>query len=329
MTSIGETLRRERVRRNLDLDRVSRELKISARLLGAIEEERFEKLPGGVFTKSFVRQYAQFLGLDEDEIVGELQRALEPAGSPQPLSEIAKPELEISMPRVKGWDGAGPRFRWGSVLPALAMVVVVMLVCSAVYSWWQRSRRPAPAQETRPVASAPVPAAPTPPEQQTVEPAQASAANPEPVPQITPVAAEAVKPESAPPQAEPAATKQAPVSPPLAAPSNAPVQVQLKADEPVWVSARTDGKYLFSATLAANETRTVEATENVVLRLGNAGGMTIMLNGKPIGPVGPKGQIRTVQLTPGGFNIVAPEPSKPASPTGPAAPLTPGPGAPF
>jgi len=47
----------------------------------------------------------------------------------------------------------------------------------------------------------------------------------------------------------------------------------------------------------------------VMLRLGNAGAVTITLNGKPIGEIGPKGQVRTVQLTSGGFQIVAPKPS--------------------
>ena len=56
MTVIGETLRRERLRRNLELDEVSRELKISAKFLEAIEDEQFDKLPRGVFAKSFVRQ---------------------------------------------------------------------------------------------------------------------------------------------------------------------------------------------------------------------------------------------------------------------------------
>jgi len=51
----------------------------------------------------------------------------------------------------------------------------------------------------------------------------------------------------------------------------------------------------------------------VLLRLGNAGGVSITLNGKPIGEVGPKGQVRTVQLTSGGFQIVAPKPSAPAA----------------
>jgi len=328
MTSIGETLRRERVRRNLDLDRISRELKISARLLGAIEDERFEKLPGGVFTKSFVRQYARYLGLDEDEIVGELQRTLEPdTPATAQLSEIIKPELEMSMPRVKVWEGERQqRFRWGSVLPALALVLVVMLVCSAVYTWWQRTRRPISAHDEMPVAAAqtrsqPVTTAPAPqaqpPKSETTQSAQ---------PVSTPPPLAAAPAETAAPKPEPA--QERPPAVPSSTPSNAPVQVQLKAEEPVWVSARTDGKYLFSGTLAANESRTVEANENVVLRLGNAGGLSITLNGKPIGPVGPKGQIRTVQLTPGGFQIVVPEPPKPASPTGPVPPGT-GPGAPL
>jgi hypothetical protein len=51
MIAIGETLRRERLRRNLDLKQISDELKLSMRFLEAIESERFDRLPGGVFTR--------------------------------------------------------------------------------------------------------------------------------------------------------------------------------------------------------------------------------------------------------------------------------------
>jgi hypothetical protein len=92
----------------------------------------------------------------------------------------------------------------------------------------------------------------------------------------------------------------------------APVRVQVVAAEAVWVLARADGKYLFSGTLEPNEARTLEATERLTLRLGNAGGVTITLNGKPVGTVGPKGQVRELQFTSGGFQIVAaPKPSLP------------------
>ena len=80
---------------------------------------------------------------------------------------------------------------------------------------------------------------------------------------------------------------------------------------------QTDGKYLFSGTLEPNATRTVEANGIVTVRMGNAGGLNITLNGKSLGTVGPKGQVRTVQFTPGGFQIV---PAKPPS-DGPAAPI--------
>ncbi|MBV9507539.1 MAG: helix-turn-helix domain-containing protein [Acidobacteriia bacterium] len=307
MTSIGETLRRERLKRNLDLARVSGELKIPPRMLEAIEDERFDRLPGGVFAKSFVRQYAHLLGLDEEEIVGELQRMLEPqpAGSQAPHPVIKRLE-EVPLPRVREWDAvADKRSRWSSSLPALALVLVVMLVCSALYSWLQRSRRPVSAQEAPPAPAA-VAVTPPAPVSSTASPSAAPA--PEPNPAANPAAtgaAPAAPNGNVPPESSPVA-ETAPAKP------GAAVRVELTAEEPVWVSARADGQNVFSSTLAANESRTVDAASTILLRLGNAGGIRISLNGKPIGPVGAKGQIRSVQLTSGGFQIVPPEPSKSA-----------------
>ena len=63
MTSIGERLRRQRLQNRISLERVSLETKIGIRLLEAIEAGQFEKLPGGVFRRSFVLQYARALEL--------------------------------------------------------------------------------------------------------------------------------------------------------------------------------------------------------------------------------------------------------------------------
>lgn len=295
MTSIGETLRRERQRRNLDLEQISRELKISPRMLEAIEQEKFEKLPGGVFAKSFVRQYARLLGLDEDEIAGEMQRTLappEPAPQFQTSGRMEAPPIQV--PRVQKWETLGEsRFSWSSPLSALAMVVVVMLACSAVYAWWQRTRHTAvQAQNSATEAVIPAP-------QQIPQPVAPPVAQ-EPAAQQAP-AQESPKVES-PPVSAPAKAPAEAAAPPSN--PNAPVRVQVTADEPVWILARGDGKYIFSGTLEANQTRTVEANTSVQLRLGNAGGVTILLNGKPVGSIGPKGQVRTVQLTAGGFEVL-------------------------
>ncbi len=319
MTAIGETLRRERLKRNLDLEQISHELKISHKFLEAIEDEQFDKLPRGVFAKSFVRQYARFLGLDEEELAGEVQRAVEPSSSvPHFAGQAPTPApSEIRVPRVEAWENVSERrFSRSSSLPALAMVVVVMLVCSGVYALWQRTRRAAPPRDDAAASAAQSSALPhtdpaaspeTPkPQSSQAQPPNSNTAD-RPADSKPPVPANASAPAASTPAPEPGTQVQLPNSTP-----HGPVQVAVTADEMVWVLVRTDGKFSFSGTLEAQQTRTFDASENVMLRLGNAGGVTIRLNGQPIGAVGPKGQVRTVQFTSGGFQIVAaPKPSLP------------------
>jgi cytoskeleton protein RodZ len=316
MAGIGETLRRERLRRNLELQQIAEELKLSTRFLDAIENERFDRLPGGVFTKSFVRQYAHLLGLDEEEMAAEAARAaglLADAPLPEPRTPIALTRFHGSP--ATWWDrvGDGGRIGWPSWLYGLALVVVMTLACSGAYEWWQRPRRPAAnrapqalaGRSVAPVSALPQPQPPAAPPVQFPVPDEAAETAQEPPPDA---ASEDV--------AATPTVRGAPEGPPSAAgaDSGAPVRVQLTATETVWVRASADGKYVFSANLEANQTRTVDASGSVELLLGNAGGIEIQLNGKPIGAVGPRGQTRTVQLTSGGFKIVPP--SKPA-----AAPL--------
>ena len=308
MASIGETLRRERERRNIELDQVSRELKISPRFLEAIEEENFERLPAGVFAKSFVRQYARMLGLDEDEAANEVQRALMPPALAVPqfaagpaAGKKAAPLAEFYVPKVEGWQHVRDRrSSWSSPLPALGLVVVAMLGCSLVYGWWQRQRHPVT-----------LAAAPAVRQQQPAPPPKITEPDPQPAAAAAQEVSTPAEPAPAAPATATAATAAASETPAVSGEPVA-VKVEVTAAEPVWMSARSDGKCLFSGTLKANEKRTVEAANTVLLRLGNAGGVTITLNGKPIGEVGPKGQARTVQLTSGGFQIVAPKPSAPA-----------------
>ena len=320
MTSIGEILRRERLKRNLELGQIAQELKISSRFLEAIEAGQLDKLPGGVFTRSFIVQYARLLGLDEEKIAAELQRTLDPPPEVPEFVEAPKPaDSAIRVPPVEEWEAVGKsRFRWSSSLSAAALVVVVMLVCSGLYAWWQHTRRLAPAHESPPVAAvqpapppAPVEQPPSPAVQPSTAPTGTQPPSGAPVP--APSTEQPAPPAMAPgPEGTPPPVPVAGASP---SNPNAPVRVELTADEPVWVLVRSDGKYFFSGTLGAKESRAFEAASTVLLRLGNAGGVTITLNGKPVGPVGPKGQVRTVQFTSGGFEIVAvPKPPVPLDP---------------
>jgi cytoskeleton protein RodZ len=329
MNSIGDTLRRERQRRNLDLHRISSELKISVRFLEAMEQDDFGKLPGGVFTKSFVRQYASFLGIETDELIAEVSHAVEPEPDVGQLSDKQKPDIPVIELEVGDESWHSVRDRAPSVpssVKAGALFLLLTLGCSgAYYWWWQRPHRQASAHVTLP------PAAKTASIAQALPPAPQPAANPPanaPQSPTAAVAATTVAPTTAAPavtttpsptdpNAKPAATDAAatPTPTPTPAPKpdvpvippnpNATVRVAITADEPVWIRADVNGKFQFSGTLQAHESRNIDVDGQLTLRLGNAGGATVTLNGKPVGPIGPKGQIRIVQLTSGGFQIVS------------------------
>jgi cytoskeleton protein RodZ len=295
MTSIGETLRSERLRRNLELHRISEDLKISPRLLEAMEADRFDKLPGGVFTRSFVRQYARCLGLDEQEIASSLDRMLNPPSvQPEVAEARPRPTADIALPRVKNWMSASDsRMAWASSLRALALVIVVALGCAAVYSWSQRRQRTVDVHNNAAVA------APIPKVAQSVPAAPDKAAD-KTSGKLNPTPANAT-PEAG--SAERVAV---------------PVRLQLTADQPVWVQATTDGKQAFSGTIQPHGTQIIEANDRVLLKLGNAGGVRVELNGKPVGTLGNPGEVLRVQFTSGGFQIVPAE--APTPDDGPSEP---------
>ena len=83
-------------------------------------------------------------------------------------------------------------------------------------------------------------------------------------------------------------------------PPTAPVRAVLTMREPVWVSVSCDGKPAYTGTLLEKESRSFEATATVTVLVGNAGGLTITLNGQPIGPIGGRGEIQLLELTPNG-----------------------------
>ena len=135
--------------------KISGELKISTRLLEAIEDEEFDKLPGGVFAKSFVRQYARLLGLDEDEMAAEVQHALAPAPEVPQFAERPKPACApIQLPRIEEMGNRwATRGSAGGLVSPPRLLVAVMLVCSGVYAFWQQrpaTRVVAPKQTARP-----------------------------------------------------------------------------------------------------------------------------------------------------------------------------------
>jgi cytoskeletal protein RodZ len=88
-------LPRLRKRAGISLDQIAHLTKISSRFLRAIEDEQFDQLPGGIFSTSYLRQYAAAIGYDEDALVAfYLQKTNPPATTAKaPQREIGSRKL--------------------------------------------------------------------------------------------------------------------------------------------------------------------------------------------------------------------------------------------
>jgi transcriptional regulator with XRE-family HTH domain len=142
MASFGENLRRERELRGIALRDVAQATKISVRFLQALEEGRVEVLPGGIFRRSFVREYARFIGLDADRLVseflhahGEAPRAAEPSAptpsAPAPSAAATAPARSRTALYRRLFFGVGLLAACGSAVhltrtPAPAPVAVAV-----------------------------------------------------------------------------------------------------------------------------------------------------------------------------------------------------------
>jgi len=271
MLSVGKVLRGARLLQQLDLPTVSVRTKISVRYLELIEADDRRSLPSGFFYKSFVDQYARFLGLDTLEINAEVDRLLS-ADAPLPLPGYES-VVSRNVPPMK----SSPRIAKGRAWASLAALVAVVLGCTGIYSLWHQGK----------LASF----------RDSLEKVRRSITPPQ--------TAVSVVSNQKPASYEKPATPEESASP---AASGYKVLLNLMAREATWLSVSSEGKKLFSGVLAANQSTTVEGKESATMKVGNAAGLEVRFNGKLLGPLGGRGQVLVVVFTPDKFEIVPPIP---------------------
>jgi cytoskeleton protein RodZ len=126
MPSIGETLREARMRQRLDIADVEERTKIRAKYLRALENEEFGMLPGPTFVKTFLRTYAEMLGLDPHVLVEEYRADYERA------DELEQP---LGPPAVGVRDRRhGPRMGPGTLVLLVLVGIVAALVAIGLAS---------------------------------------------------------------------------------------------------------------------------------------------------------------------------------------------------
>ena len=91
MPPIGETLREARLRRSVDIAEVSASTKIRTKYLRALETEEFDQLPGPTYVRTFLRTYAEYLGLDPHLLVEEYRTRYPGQGDEEPMTPFAPP----------------------------------------------------------------------------------------------------------------------------------------------------------------------------------------------------------------------------------------------
>lgn len=123
MPGIGDSLRESRMRQKIDITEVELETKIRAKYLRALENEEWNLLPGPTFVRTFLRTYAQYLGLDAQLIVEEYRAQYEPRGESDLQQQFA--------PRPRRGREARPRRapgRWLGVVLAVVALLGFLLI---------------------------------------------------------------------------------------------------------------------------------------------------------------------------------------------------------
>jgi cytoskeleton protein RodZ len=130
MPEIGATLREARMRARIDVSEIEATTKIRAKYLRALENEEWGLLPGPTFVKSFLRTYAQALGLDGKSLVEEYRQSEEGAGDPLYEPIVSSPGR--TRPRRERRDGGGTPSRGYltavSVIGAIIVLLIVLLI---------------------------------------------------------------------------------------------------------------------------------------------------------------------------------------------------------
>lgn len=335
---IGADLRAERQRKGVSLEDTAKRLRIGQEYLQAMEDGRFEDLPGRTYAIGFLRSYAAFLGLDGE---GFVERYRAEAGAPHGPTELNFPEplappslptgrlvaiaLGLAIVVFGGWsvvhERGTPILDRVTEVPAdlkstaepAAIGADQPVIATAAPTTTAATTAPAvePAVQAQPTAPAePAMTAATvespPAEPVAVEPVPSEPVATKPVADAAipaePVAVEPVAVEPAP--AEPVAA----VEPVVVEPGYVPIvyggatagRIVITATRESWVQVRdSDGNTLFTRILKPGDVYHVPDRAGLKLHTGNAGGIVIAVDGTALAPLGGLNEVkRPIALDP-------------------------------
>ena len=314
--TLGKYLKNQRESKKISLREVANNTRVREHLLKAIEEDQYHLLPPATYVKGFLLAYAKYLRLDPNEILLRYERVLKgepitpppteppktkqkipPTEPPKPKQKIPpteppKPKQEIpptqpSKPKQKVLWNTKQTWVVGGVVVASLIVFYLFFPYPS-----KLPIKPIPEKSfpEKPIIEEKLPITHSPPVVATT-----------PVPGEKPVVEE--KQPLAPSLPVPATTS---------VPEKKTFSLQLKAVEETWVSLQVDDQSEKEMTFKAGEGISVQASNRIRIIIGNAGGLDLILNGKPLDKFGKPGEVLTLLFTSQGVEVKRSE--KPNSP---------------
>ena len=231
MAGEGKMLQAAREEKQWNLTYTEEITKIRVRYIQALEEEKYEILPGTTYVKGYLRTYAKQLGLNPNEIIA-LYNSSTPSES-FPVLESPKSLVKVRPPWVRP-----------AILVSMAVLAFMLVIAIALSQSGNKPVDP-------PYVPAALPSAP----QQAVTPAPSQSVVPNPANVV-------------------AATQEG-------------LTAQLVFTQDCWIEIRVDGQPSFQATYLAGTSKEVKGIDKIELvTVGNAGGLSITLNGKTLPSLG-------------------------------------------
>ena len=257
---VGYTLRQERERQNLSISDIEQGTSIRALYIEAIENGEYDKLPGAIYTKGFIKNYAKFLEMDVDAVVkefandmAELNAEAEAEAAKAAAAEnIPAPEKKVEpKPEKKSVGYSIQEESRSSSKLIVAAVVLIAALAGVAWSWLSGSdsdvaKVEQPKQQVQTVAPEPAPAP---------DPTPVANANPEPPKPVDKVAIEA------------------------------------RFNDRCWALVTVDGAVVQEGVIDGGQTLSWEGKENITFRLGNAGAVEFFQDGKSLGVQGAIGDV--------------------------------------
>jgi cytoskeleton protein RodZ len=280
----GELLERARRERGLSLRDVENATKIRTRYLEGLEREDYSMLPDQVYVQGFLKTYANYLGLDGEALAQEFRERRAPRRE-RGLNYERPRSSEFERPMMSPGGLAGAerrRISGAAVLTVVLALILIALVGGALYYVGSRS--------------AGTPGGDDPPKGPVAQELRDQEAPAEPAPEPRP-AQDAPAPEE-----PPAVREETPASeePPAAEAADGTVDVVVSVgDRASWLNVEADGVVVYYQTAPAGFVSTFRGGEYVSVTAGDAGAVSVEVDGRSVGPLGDDGQVTTQTYAPG------------------------------